>query len=214
MSTPSARHWDDVYTSRGTAGVSWFQAVPTLSMELIEALGITPDAAVVDVGGGASALVDHLVDRGFRDLTVLDLSETALEAGRRRIGTAAPVRWLHSDVLTWQPVRRFGLWHDRATFHFLVDETDRLRYLDVLTAGLEVGGALIMATFAEDGPDRCSGLPVARYSPEDLSRVVGAQFAITELRTETHVTPAGTVQPFTWVAGRRLSASAGSGGHQ
>ncbi|MFZ0059641.1 MAG: class I SAM-dependent methyltransferase [Acidimicrobiales bacterium] len=174
-------------------------------MELIDLLGISPSTAVVDVGGGASSLVDRLVKRGFTDISVLDISAAALEAGHRRVGESAPVQWLHEDLLVWQPGRRFGLWHDRAVFHFLTDEVDRERYLAALASGLEPGGALVMATFAEDGPEFCSGLPVLRYSSEELVDVLGRGFRAVATRRELHTTPSGVVQPFTWLAARSAS---------
>jgi SAM-dependent methyltransferase len=200
-----ADHWDDAYRNRGVTGVSWFQSEPKLSLELIDLLGISPSTAVVDVGGGASSLVDRLVKRGFTDVSVLDISAAALEAGRRRVGESAPVQWLHEDLLVWQPRRRFGLWHDRAVFHFLTDEVDRERYLATLASGLEPGGALVMATFAEDGPEFCSGLPVLRYSSEELVDVLGRGFRAVATRRELHTTPSGVVQPFTWLAARSAS---------
>ena len=121
-------HWDRTYAHRGTTGVSWFQAVPTPSLHMIDVLGIAPAARMVDVGGGAASLVDQLIARGFTDLTVLDISEVALTAARARVGDQAPVSWVHEDVLTWRPRQRFDLWHDRAVFHFLVDPADQQRY--------------------------------------------------------------------------------------
>jgi hypothetical protein len=173
---------------------------------MIRSLGVAPGVPVVDVGGGASPLVDRLLALGYADVSVLDLSEVAMEEARRRVGTAGPVSWLREDVLEWHPERRYGLWHDRAAFHFLVDEADRARYLEVLFGAVEEGGAVVIATFANDGPEYCSGLPVARYSEDDLVRVLGDRFVPAEGRRETHRTPAGTVQPFTWVAGRVTGA--------
>ena len=200
-----AKHWDDTYVRRGTEGVSWFQAVPTTSLHLIDVLGIPPAAAVIDVGGGASSLVDRLVARGFTDLTVLDISDIALAAARARIGDRAPVSWVHEDVLAWRPQRRFALWHDRAVFHFLIEPSDQQRYLAALSAALAPAGATILATFAPDGPDHCSGLPVARYSADDLSALLGDAFAVVEASREEHTTPTGALQPFTWVAARLAS---------
>jgi hypothetical protein len=168
---------------------------------MIRALGIDHTTPIIDVGGGASSLVDHLVADGFSDVSVLDLSETALTEGRRRLGTANAVTWLHEDVLTWRPARRFGLWHDRAVFHFLSDEGDRARYLTTIAEALEKGSGIVIATFADDGPEQCSGLPVSRYSVEALVRVLGGRFTLVDSRRELHTTPGGAVQPFAWVAG-------------
>jgi len=203
-STPWAdrmQHWDAAYESRGADGVSWFQPAPTISIALVELLKVPQDAAVIDIGGGASLFVDALVARGFRDLSVLDISELALETVSQRLGSA-PVSLLHEDLLAWNPPRRFGLWHDRAVFHFLVHESDQETYLEVLRSALLPGGAVIMATFASDGPEFCSGLPVARYSSAHLAEVLGVGFEVVDQRREEHVTPMGVTQPFTWIAAR------------
>ena len=198
----TAGHWDEAYRARGVTGVSWFQPEPALSLELVHVLNVGPSTPVIDIGGGASTLVDHLVAEGFRDVSVLDISPVALRAGEERLGPGAPVQWLNHDILTWRPQRRFGLWHDRAVFHFLVDADDRAKYVESLSASLEPEGLLIIATFAEDGPSHCSGLPVARYSTDLLMSAVGQSFSLLEERRELHTTPAGAVQPFTWVAAR------------
>lgn len=195
------RHWDAAYTDRGADGVSWYQAVPRMSLEVIEALRIPRDAAVIDIGAGASQLVDRLVERGFTDLTVLDISASALEEVGARVGDSPVVR-LHEDLLEWQPPRRYDLWHDRAVFHFLVAEPDRRRYLETLHATVRPGGFVILATFALDGPEACSGFPVVRYSADHLSELLGDTFEPLEARREVHTTPRGSAQPFTWLAGR------------
>jgi hypothetical protein len=197
-----ASHWDAAYAGRGTRSVSWYQDVPSLSLELIEALSIGRDAAVIDVGGGASLLANHLVERGFVDVSVLDVSAAALAEACCRLGDAAPVSWLHEDVLVWRPERRFVLWHDRAAFHFLVTSGDREEYLQTLRSAIGVEGFVVLGTFAPDGPVSCSGLPVARYSGADLADLLGPGFELLEARREEHTTPRGTIQPFTWVAGR------------
>jgi SAM-dependent methyltransferase len=200
-----AGHWDATYAERGAEDVSWFQSEPHTSLALFDAVGVHRDAAVVDVGGGASALVDRLVARGYVDLTVLDISPVALDLARDRVGDAAKVEWVASDVLTWGPDRHYDLWHDRAVFHFLTDPRDRAAYLATLTAAVPTG-AVILATFAPDGPDSCSGLPVARYGPDELADLL-AGFDVVEARRDVHVTPWGAEQPFTFVAARRAAAT-------
>lgn len=200
--TDSAGFWDGVYRERGVDGVSWFQAEPATSLELVAALDVPPSAAVVDVGAGASLLVDGLVERGFEDVTVLDVSEEALGAVSRRLPSSAGVHLERADLLAWAPRRRYDLWHDRAVFHFLVDEQDRRRYLDVLRAATTPSAAVVLGTFAPDAPEKCSGLPVVRYSVESLAEVLGSAFELVAERREEHLTPRGVVQPFTWVAGR------------
>lgn len=150
-----ARHWDSAYAAGGS--VSWYQKVPHVSVGLIESLGVPHDAPVLDVGGGASTLADQLVARGFADVSVLDVSAAALDEGRRRLGDAAPVHWLHEDILVWQPERRYGLWHDRALLHFLVDSDDRAQYMKSLRSALRDEGFVLLSTFATDGPEVCSG---------------------------------------------------------
>ena len=200
LSNGRAEHWDVAYETRGSTGVSWFQSSATPSIELIERLGISNGAAVIDIGGGASILADALLDRGFTDISVLDISSRALATVRQRFGSNASVSLLHEDLLAWQPQRQYDVWHDRAVFHFLVDPSDQENYLRTLRAALRPTGFVIMATFASDGPKYCSGLPVSRYSSADLSRVLHPQFQLIESFREEHVTPAGVAQPFTWVA--------------
>jgi trans-aconitate methyltransferase len=194
-----AAHWDDVYRSRAVDEVSWFQREPVLSLELIRETGLTPEQSIVDVGGGASVLVDRLVDQGARDVTVVDVAETALQVSRDRLGAAGSgVTWLVQDLLRWQPERIYDVWHDRAVFHFLTDDGDRDRYRATLEVGLAQGGHMVIAAFADDGPTHCSGQPVARYSP----RVLAAEFPFLRLVRavrEEHHTPGGAVQPFTWL---------------
>jgi trans-aconitate methyltransferase len=181
--------------------VSWFQSEPTISLELIASLGLDVATPVVDIGGGASVLADRLLGAGFTDISVLDVSEVALHAGQQRIGDTPCVEWLHEDLLSWSPARRYGLWHDRAVFHFLIDEEDRGAYLKTMRSALRPGGSLVLATFAEDGPEHCSGLPVARYSVDQLLTRLGVRFELRVAHRELHVTPGGVVQPFTWIAG-------------
>jgi 2-polyprenyl-3-methyl-5-hydroxy-6-metoxy-1,4-benzoquinol methylase len=199
-----AQYWDAAYESRGSAGVSWFQSISRTSVELISRLKIPTEAAIIDIGGGASQLVDGLVRLGFSDLSVIDISETALEEVRRRLGPDSHVRLLHEDLLSWNSERRYDLWHDRAVFHFLVDPEDRETYLRTLRSALRPNGTVIMATFAKDGPEYCSGLPVERYSSDELAGVLGGDFEVVEHFDENHVTPAEAIQPFTWIAARRI----------
>lgn len=196
-------HWNRTYLDKGD-DVSWFQAVPTVSLELIDHLAVVADTPVIDIGGGASRLVDELAARGFRDLTVLDVSDRALAMVADRLAEhQAAVRCIASDITTWKPERRYGLWHDRAVLHFLTDEAERARYRAVLDLVVSPGGAVIIATFASDGPDACSGLPVRRHGAADLFDFLGDAFDPVTDRHEVHRTPWGTDQAFTWVAARR-----------
>jgi hypothetical protein len=197
-----ARRWDETYATRGAKGVGWYQPEAAISLDLFEAIGVEPDAAVVDIGGGAAPLATQLVAHGFSDISVLDISAEALAEAERRAGDG-PIQWLHEDVLVWQPERRYDVWHDRALLHFLVAPTDRDRYLKTLFAAGERHGGVIIGAFAPDAPERCSGLPVTRYSAPDLATLLGADFQVVVTLREEHVTPAGRIQPFTWVASRR-----------
>lgn len=202
--TSRRAHWDDIYGRKDEDAVGWFQAEPRLSLELIGRTGLPPEAGVIDIGGGASRLVDRLLERGFADITVLDLAEAALARTRGRLGAAAErVRWLVGDVTAWRPGRRYDLWHDRAVFHFLAEAADREAYLEALRAALRPGGHLVVATFAADGPERCSGLPVVRYESDALAATLGAGFSPVETATEEHRTPAGVPQRFQYCRFRR-----------
>lgn len=192
-------HWDAVYGDRAADSLSWFEAGPGLSGELIAA-HVSPCAAI-DVGAGASRLVDHLLARGFSPLTVLDLSEIALAATQVRLGARAEgVDWVVGDVTAWVPDRTYGLWHDRAVLHFLTDDAARAAYFAVLDAATGPGAVAIIATFAENGPEYCSGLPVRRMSPQALAAEVAGYlpgvFEPVESRRHLHVTPAGREQRF------------------
>lgn len=198
---PSARHWNQLYAERDPAEVSWFQPSPAVSLELIAGLGLQPEDPVIDVGAGASTLVDELLTAGHRDVTVLDVSQRALAATRARLahdnpGRADLVTVVVADLLGWTPTRRYRAWHDRAVFHFLTDPAEQARYRDLAAA--TVAGYLIVATFAVDGPTHCSGLPVARYSPDELAAALAPAFVPLASRHETHHTPGGAAQPFTW----------------
>lgn len=197
-------HWQKVYTTKGEREVSWFQESPAVSLELLAKVGAVPNSAIVDIGGGASRLVDHLIERGFGDVTVLDLSEAALDAAKARLGDrAALVHWVVADVTTWEPAKAYDIWHDRAAFHFLTDEHDRAAYVTRLVRGLGVGGHAIIATFAPDGPDRCSGLPVMRYDAASLAQILGGAFALVHTLRHEHATPWGSQQMFQFSVFRR-----------
>jgi hypothetical protein len=164
-----------------------------------------PSAAIIDLGAGTSMLVDRLSDAGFVDLTVLDISAHALDEVARRLGPRATrARFICQDVLSWQPERQYDVWHDRAVFHFLSEEAGRSSYVSVAALAVRAGGAVIVATFAEDGPTRCSGLPVARYSADELADAFAPGFEPVHAERELHETPAGEVQPFTWMILRRV----------
>jgi trans-aconitate methyltransferase len=192
-------HWNRVYETRTPDSVSWFQVRPALSLDMIAAASIRKDAGIIDVGGGASVLVDCLLERGYTNLAVLDLSGAALKVSRSRLGAkAAAVHWIEADVTSFEPPRRYALWHDRAVFHFLTDGRDRAGYKATLRKALQPDGAVIIATFAPDGPPKCSGLDVMRYDAEAIAAALGDEFQLHETRRETHVTPAEAEQRFNY----------------
>lgn len=204
----SRSHWEKVYSSKATDAVSWFQQHAGRSLRLIEDTGVARDAAIIDVGGGASVLVDDLLARGYTNLAVLDLSGTALDRARARLGARADqVRWIESDV-TRAPLEPHSIdvWHDRAVFHFLTEAADRAAYVTQVRRALRPGGFLIVATFAEDGPSECSGLPVRRYGAEQLHGEFGAGFDLLCHEREVHRTPDGKVQPFVYCCCRKAGS--------
>ncbi|WP_346907528.1 class I SAM-dependent methyltransferase [uncultured Roseibium sp.] len=197
-------HWNHAWEKQDDTAVSWFQEKPEPSLSLVERYAPDRTSAFVDIGGGASRLVDALLERGFSDLTVLDLSGSSLEIARQRLGErASGVTWIESDVLDWKPDRRFGIWHDRAAFHFLTTPEDQQRYKDLLDSALQPGGILILGTFAPDGPEKCSGLPVCRHDAATISRVLGDGYELVETLAHDHVTPAGRTQHFSYSVFRR-----------
>lgn len=203
MATSPGEHWEQVYRTRTGEAVSWFQADPATSVRLVTSF-LEPAGSVVDVGAGSSHLVDVLVARGVRDLTLLDVSQHALEVVRKRLGPkAGGVAFVASDLLAWQPGRSFDLWHDRAVFHFLTSPPSRAAYVRLVEQAVVPGGTVVLATFATDGPTQCSGLQVCRYDAADLAGEFGPTFQLLHSEREEHTTPAGVVQPFTWVVLRR-----------
>lgn len=201
----AAHHWDRAY-SEGARTRSWFESEPVGSLRMFRLAGVSPAESVIDAGGGASTLVDALLERGFDDVTVLDVSATGIQAAQRRLGpSAGRVQWVVADLRDWRPARTYQVWHDRAVLHFLITDADRQSYLETLTASTTAGAVAIFATFAPDGPHQCSGLPVARYSAHDLAALLGDRWSSVVDDREEHVTPAGAVQPFVWAVFRRTA---------
>lgn len=190
-------HWEQVYRAKGSTEVSWYQTEPSLSLQLIEASGVRPSDPIIDVGGGASVLVDRLLARGFESVAVLDLSAAALSCARERLGRGADrVEWYEADVTEFVAPHPYRLWHDRAVFHFLTDPEDRHRYVEVLRRTVPKGGHAIIASFALDGPSQCSGLDIERYDQARLMAALGAGFQLCDSAAESHTTPAGKTQQF------------------
>ena len=203
-------HWENVYTRKGENEVSWFQPSPEPSFDLIVQAGANSRSAIIDVGGGASRLVDHLVEQGFEDVTVLDLSDAALAAAKSRLEgklgvRATRVNWTVADATSFEPARPYDIWHDRAAFHFLTGANDRAAYIARLGRGLKIGGHAIIATFALDGPGECSGLPVARYDSASLGQTLGTGFKLVHTLRHEHATPWNSRQNFQFSVFRRES---------
>lgn len=206
MNGSAREHWQDVHTVKRPDEASWYEPLPERSIESIDATGVPCDAAIIDVGGGASSLAAHLLDAGYSDLTVADISGAALEEAQGQLeGSPDSIDWIVADVRNHDFGRSFDLWHDRALFHFMVEPEDRAAYLHTLRRALRPGGFVVMATFGPDGPTRCSGLPVDRYGEAELVAALGGEFRATSTRTELHTTPAGSVQPFLYLVAERLS---------
>jgi ubiquinone/menaquinone biosynthesis C-methylase UbiE len=191
-------HWDKVYRSKDPTEVSWYRPHLDKSLELIACTGLGPDAAIIDVGGGASSLVDDLLDHGFRNITVVDISREALDIAKRRLGSrGAQVTWLVGDITTMSlPAEAYDLWHDRAVFHFLTESAQQKAYVEQVCCSVRKGGFAIVATFGPEGPEKCSGLPVSRYSLDELHAAFGDAFRLLERREERHHTPWGAEQEF------------------
>jgi SAM-dependent methyltransferase len=199
-------HWERIYEEKAPDEVSWYESVPRASLELIEEARVARDAAILDVGGGASGLAGRLLDAGYTDITVADISGRALDRARAALGEDADrVAWVEADVREHDFGRRFDLWHDRAAFHFMVEGADRAAYLETLRGTLGPSGHLIVATFGPEGPTRCSGLPVSRYGAPAIAELL-PDFELVSSRLEMHHTPSGTAQQFLYAHLRRVEA--------
>jgi 2-polyprenyl-3-methyl-5-hydroxy-6-metoxy-1,4-benzoquinol methylase len=197
-------HWENVYTGKSETEVSWFQENPAPSLELIASLGLPAGASIIDIGGGASRLVDVLVERDFGEVTVLDVSAAALEAARKRLGDqGGRVTWVAADITSWEPAQAYDVWHDRAAFHFLTEPADQSAYVACLKKAVRPGGYVIIGTFALDGPEKCSGLAVVRHDAASLSAALGGGFELIDTRRHDHITPWGALQRFQFSTFRR-----------
>ena len=198
-------HWENEYATKDENAVSWFQEKPDISLVLIRATGVKTTASIIDVGGGASRLVDTLLAEGFKVITVLDLSEKALAVSKARLGArGANVQWVVSDITMWEPSQTYDVRHDRAALHFLIDPKDRAAYAERISRAVRPGGHVIIGTFAPDGPERCSGLPVVRHDAVTLGELLGPSFELVESKHHDHQTPAGAIQNFQCSRSRRI----------
>ena len=190
-------HWQSIYQDKSPLNVSWYQKEPKLSLELIGHAGIHNSEEIIDVGGGASVLVDFLCKEGYSNISVLDISESALDNAKKRLGDSAKnIEWFEADITEFSPQHQFSLWHDRAVFHFLTDKSDRKKYVSILTQALRPGGHLIIAAFAIGGPKKCSGLEITQYDSSKLKAELGEEFELVEEINEIHITPANKEQKF------------------
>jgi SAM-dependent methyltransferase len=197
--TETKQHWENVYRNKSPLEVSWYQQEPVLSLSLIARTQLPPDAPIIDVGGGSSTLVDKLYDEAYTDISVLDISGSALTHAKNRLANKADkVHWYETDVTRFKPPRKFALWHDRAVFHFLTNRADRESYINVLKQALEPRGHLIIMTFAIDGPRKCSGFDIVQYDADKLTAELGPGFKLVETGHKIHHTPAGNQQKFAY----------------
>ena len=193
------QHWNRIYTEKSAQGLSWYQQNPSVSLQLIQQCELSLDDYILDVGGGASVLVDKLLAAGYRHLLVLDISERALQFAQQRLGTrATQVSWLHSDITGFIPSVPVELWHDRAVFHFLLQASEREAYIQVLNQTLKSGGYVIIAAFAIGGPTQCSGLDIVQYDAKTLMQQFGDGYQLLDEHNEMHLTPNNTIQAFTY----------------
>ena len=188
-------HWENIYTHKSPQEVSWTQKKPALSLSWIQSLHLPKDSPIIDIGGGESLLVDHLIDMGYSDLTVLDISQAALNKSQERLGSKAKlVQWIQADIITFQPKKKYTLWHDRAVFHFLTQKEDIATYTKMVSTAVDQ--YLLMSTFSKEGPLKCSGLPITQYDAESILANFSAAFELIQQDLEVHTTPFDTTQAF------------------
>lgn len=197
-------HWEHIYRTKVPADLSWTEALPATSLNFIHSFHLPRTARIIDIGGGDSRLVDYLLDEGYSNLTVLDISGTALQKAQQRLGARSHlVKWIEQDITQFHPTTTYDLWHDRATFHFLITSRQVSHYLATARGALPSGGYFVIGTFSENGPEKCSGLPVHQYSEQDLSQSLADGFSKIKCITEDHTTPFDTIQNFLFCSFRR-----------
>ena len=199
-------HWENVYHTKKFSDVSWFQATPTVSLYFLKELATPKNSAIIDVGGGDSYLVDHLLQLGYTDITVLDISETAIEKAKQRLGkNAEKINWIVSDITEFSSDKKFDCWHDRAAFHFLTKKEQVEKYLSAAQKNISENGRMIIGTFSDSGPEKCSGLPVKQYSEQSLSSVLKKWFDKIKCITTDHITPANKIQNFLFCSFKKIN---------
>ena len=203
------QYWDNIYQNRQPDEVSWFQPTPVTSLDFIKSTRLSKKAAIIDIGGGESFLVDHLLDEGFKNITVLDVSDAAIRHGRQRVGENGKlVKWIVTDIVDFEPEEKYDLWHDRATFHFLTNENDIEKYRQIVRRAVKPKGYMVIGTFSDMGPQRCSGLEIHQYSESSMIEQFSADFELLECTRVDHLTPYQTVQNFLFCCFRKRAGKA------
>lgn len=201
-------HWEKIYQNKNTDELSWYQPVPGTSLDFVRQLNLPKTAKIVDIGGGDSYFVDHLLDMGYQDITVLDISDKAIEKAKQRLGDSSKkVKWIHADAANFQPPEKYDFWHDRAAFHFLTDETDIEKYVAAANSGIVSMGYLVLGTFSEQGPEKCSGINIRQYSEQKMTDRLKLAFIKTKCVTIDHKTPGGTIQNFIFCCFQRIATN-------
>ena len=204
MTNSTKNHWNSIYSTKKLNQVSWYQPIPQVSLDFIESLNFSKDAPILDVGGGDSFLCDNLIELGYSNITVLDISDVAIQRAKRRLGNNAnKVSWIVSDILNFEPKEKYAIWHDRAVFHFLRENENINKYLNSLLEGLAENGRMILGAFAENGPTRCCALDVKRYSFEDFNNLFSDRFTIVKTQNSIHKTPFDTEQSFNFIEAKK-----------
>ena len=200
------KHWENIYTLKSSGDLSWTQETPSTSLKFLNGFNVPKDVPIIDIGGGESKLVDYLLAYGYTDITVLDISATALDRAKSRLGhNAAKIQWIVSDITEFSPTRKYTIWHDRATFHFLTEGSQVEKYVTIASSNLTTDGFMTIGTFSENGPDKCSGLPIKKYSEDVLSSVLQSAFNKLNCVTEDHITPFNTLQNFLFCSFRKVA---------
>ena len=206
MMSERKKHWENIYQSKELKEVSWYQLIPTTSLNFLKDFNVPKTAKLIDVGGGDSFLVDHLLELGFNDITVLDISESALDRAKKRLGKDAnKVKWIIADAANFQPIEQYDFWHDRATFHFLTNEREIENYINTIKESIKPNGVLVFGTFSEEGPKKCSGIEIKQYSEKSMTDKLSEFFNKVKCMTVNHITPFDTIQNFIFCSFKRVN---------
>ena len=200
------KHWENIYKTNNLKDVSWYQPTPTISLDFIKRFNISTSAKIIDIGGGDSFFVDHLLDLGYQDITILDISEVALSKAKRRLGKRAEkVKWIVADASTFKPSETYDFWHDRAAFHFLTQENEIINYINSIHQSIQADGVLVIGTFSEQGPKKCSGIEIKQYSEFSMAELLESFFEKIKCITVDHKTPFNTFQNFIFCSFKKIA---------